>query len=290
MLFAKRRTLASAAKMSALKGTLTVLAAVVLTTTATAQTSDLTSKQAFRVCADPANLPLSNETGDGYENRIATLFAEKLELPLEYTWFPMATGFVRRTLGANNCDVVIGYGQGDELVLNTNHYFTSAYVLIVPKDGPLAGVTELSDPALKGTRIGIVAGSAPATHMVRHGLIGKARSYNLMVDRRYQDPPGDMLKHLKAGEIDAAILWGPIGGPLVKKDYPEFQVTPLLSEIGQPRMYYRITMGVRRGEREWRRQLNSLIRRNQKDIDAILFDAGVPLLNQMGTAALEVEK
>ncbi|MGC9420840.1 MAG: substrate-binding domain-containing protein, partial [Rhodovulum sp.] len=244
------------------------------------------SRTAFRVCADPANYPMSAEDEAGYENKLAEMIAAKLELPVEYTWYPMATGFVRNTLGANRCDVVMGYAQGHELVLNTNHYFTSAYVLIVPADGPLAGVQKLSDPALQGTTMGIVAGSPPATHLARNGLIGKARPYNLMVDRRYESPAPDMLAALKAGEIDGAILWGPIGGPLVKDGYPEFKVIPLIREDLPPRLFFRITMGVRQGEKVWQRKLNSLIRRNQAEIDAILTEAGVPLLNDMGTEVL----
>ncbi|MBN9673333.1 substrate-binding domain-containing protein [Labrenzia aggregata] len=284
MPFARLRTSASAASRVWGRLTLVLLAALALGQPASAQTSDLTSKKAFRVCADPANMPLSNEAEEGFENKIAGLIAGELGLPLQYTWFPMATGFIRRTLGANECDVVIGYGQGGELVQNTNHYYTSAFVLVVPAEGPLAGVTQLGDPALEGARLGIVAGSPPATHMVKYGLIGKAKPYSLMVDRRYDNPSGTMLDDLKAGEIDAAVLWGPIAGPLVKQDYPGFKVIPLLTEEGLPRMYYRVTMGVRHGENDWRRKLNSLIRRNQGKIDAILIEAGVPLLNQMGTA------
>ncbi|WP_235987598.1 substrate-binding domain-containing protein [Roseibium aggregatum] len=249
-----------------------------------AQTSDLVSHNAFRVCADPANLPMSDKSGAGYENKLADLFAEKLGLPVAYTWYPMATGFIRNTLRANRCDVVMGYAQGQELVLNTNHYMTSVYTLIVPKDGDLAAVTTLSDERLKGKRIGIIAGSPPATHMARNGLIGKAKPYHLVVDRRYESPSADMLKDLTAGDIDAAILWGPIGGPLVKQGYPDLKVIPLMQETLPPHLFYRITMGVRQGEKVWQRKLNSLIRRNQKEIDAILIDAGVPLLNDMGTA------
>jgi quinoprotein dehydrogenase-associated probable ABC transporter substrate-binding protein len=249
----------------------------------TAQTSDLVSKTAFRVCADPANKPMSVEDGSGFENKIADLFAADLGLPVEYTWFPMATGFIRKTLAANVCDVVIGYAQGDELVLNTNHYYTSAYLMIVKADGPLAGVTALSDPALQGRRIGVIAGSAPATHLVHNRLMALAKGYELFVDRRYQDPSGDMLADLEKGDIDAAILWGPIGGPLVKADHPDLRATPLLSEQGQPKMFYRITMGVRQSDKAWSRKLNSLIRRDQTKIDAILTDAGVPLLEDMGT-------
>nr|WP_139015637.1 substrate-binding domain-containing protein [Ensifer aridi] len=259
------------------------------TAPALAQTSDLVSKTAFRVCADPANLPMSDRSGAGFENKIAELIASKLGLPLHYTWFPMATGFVRKTLQANACDVVIGYAQGDELVLNTNHYYTSAYVLIVASNSPLAGVTTLSDPLLKDKRVGIVAGTPPATHLARNGLMPKARGYHLMVDRRYEDPADDMLADLKSGAIDAAILWGPIGAPLVRASHPDLKVTPLLSEPTPPRLFYRITMGVRQGEKVWERKLNSLIRRNQSEINAILAKAGVPLLNDMGTGPLEVQ-
>ncbi|NDV52714.1 MULTISPECIES: substrate-binding domain-containing protein [unclassified Salipiger] len=253
-----------------------------------AQTSDLVSKSALRVCADPAADPMSMKDGSGYENRLAELFAEKLGRPVSYTWFPMATGFIRQTLKAGRCDVVMGYAQGHELVLNTNHYMTSAYVLVVPEDGPLAGVTTLSDPALQGRKLGVIAGSPPATHMARHGLIGKARPYALVVDRRVESPASDMLDDLAAGEIDAAVLWGPIGGPLVKRDHPGLKVTPLINEAGAPKLFYRITMGVRQGEKVWQRQLNSLIRRNQSEIDALLTEAGVPLLDDMGARALDV--
>lgn len=252
-----------------------------------AQTSDLVSQNALRVCADPANYPVSTEDESGYENKLAELIAGQLELPVQYVWFPQATGFIRNTLMAKRCDIVMGYAQGHELVQNTNHYYTSAYALIVKEDGDLTGVDTLSDPALKDRRIGIVAGTPPAAHMARNGLIGKAKPYNLVVDRRVESPAVDMLNDLQAGEIDAAILWGPLGGPLVKADYPGMKVIPLVNEELPPRLFFRITMGVRQGEKVWQRKLNSLIRRNQDDINALLFEAGVPLVNDLGTEVLE---
>ncbi len=201
----------------------------------------------------------------------------------------MSTGFIRNTLGAKECDVVIGYAQGDEMVLNTNHYMTSAYVLIAPEGSDLAQVTQLTDPRLQGKRIGVVAGTPPATHLAHNGLIRASKPYPLFVDRRYVSPADDMLADLEAGEIDAAILWGPIGGPLVKQAHPGLAVTPLIHETQPPKLFYRITMGVRQGEDAWKRQLNSLIRRNQGEIDAILRDAGVPLLTDMGTELKPVE-
>lgn len=254
------------------------------------QTSDLVSGNAFRVCADPANLPMSNDQGEGYENKLAEFFAEKLELPVQYTWYPQATGFIRNTLNVKKCDVVMGYAQGHELVLNTNHYLTSAYTLIVPEGSGLEDAETLSDPALKDARIGIIAGTPPAAHMARNGLIGKARPYNLVVDRRHESPATNMLDDLKAGEIDAAILWGPLGGPLVKSGYPGLRVIPLVKEELPPRLFFRITMGVRQGEKVWQRKLNSLIRRHQDEINAILVEAGVPLVSDLGTEVMELSQ
>jgi len=155
------------------------LAALILSSSllgsAQAQTSDLVSRTALRVCADPANYPMSSEDGSGWENKMAELVAAKLELPVQYTWFPQATGFVRQTLRVKKCDVIMAYAQGHELVQNTNHYFTSAYTLILPEGSDLVGVESLSDAALKGKRLGIVAGKPPAAHLARHGLIRRAK-------------------------------------------------------------------------------------------------------------------
>lgn len=246
-----------------------------------AQVADLRSHDQLRVCADPAAVPMSSEDGLGFENRIATLVGEKLDLPVAYTWFPQGSGFIRKTLRAGLCDVVIGYAQGDEMVLNTNHYYTSAYGIVTRKDSPLASVDMLEDPALKDHPIGVVAGTPPATNLARAGLAKNMRGWDLFVDRRVENPVGEMLAQVKSGDLGAAVLWGPLAGPMVKQD-PDLQFTPLLKETTGPKMFYRITMGVRLGEDEWKRQLNSLIRRNQADFDTVLRDAGVPILDDYG--------
>lgn len=248
---------------------------------AAAQVADLVDKQNFRVCADPANLPLSSETGEGFENQIASLLAAKLQRPVQYTWFPQVIGFVRQTLTAGKCDVVIGAPQGDELVLNTNHYYTSTHVLVTRRDGPLAGVTALSDPLLQGRRLGVVAGSPVTTHAARRGMMKLAKPYDLMIDRRVENPAGDMLEDVQNGVTEFALMWGPLAGPMAKA-YPDLVVIPLVEETVPPRLFFRITMGVRAGEIEWKHQLNSLIRRNQAEIDAILRAAGVPLVDDYG--------
>lgn len=259
------------------------LALAVLGGGAGAQTvPDLVSTTAFRVCSDPAAWPASTEDGSGYENRIAELLAGELGRPVEYVWYPMSTGFIRNTLNAAECDVVIGYAQDAEVVLNTNHYMTSTHVMVTAADRPLAEVTELSDPRLAEARIGVVAGTPPATHLARLGLLRNIKSYELFADRRHDSPPDQMIADLEAGEIDVALMWGPIAGPMVKQQHPTLTAIPLL-ETGSPPLSYRITMGVRQGEDAWKRELNSLIRRHQEEIDAILRESGVPLLNDMGT-------
>ena len=125
------------------------LGLVALGGAASAQTSDLVSEKAFRVCSDPAGWPASAEDGSGYENRIAELLGRELGRPVEYTWYPMSTGFIRNTLNAAECDVVMGYAQDSDTVLNTNDYLTSTHVFVTRADGPLADVTELSDPRLQ---------------------------------------------------------------------------------------------------------------------------------------------
>jgi len=258
-----------------------VVAAAVAEGPAAAQVADLVDRSAFRVCADPANTPLSSQDGSGFENEVAELMAASLGVPVEYTWFPQTLGFVRQTLAAGKCDVVMGYAQGDEMVLNTNHYYTSTHVLVTRADGDLADVDTLEDPRLQGKRLGVVALSPPATHVARLGLMANAKPYKIMVDRRVENPAGDMLDDVENGVTDAALLWGPIGGPLVK-DRPALVATPLLKETQSPRLVFRITMGVRAGEDVWKRELNSQIRRDQEGIDAILRDAGVPILDDFG--------
>jgi quinoprotein dehydrogenase-associated probable ABC transporter substrate-binding protein len=251
---------------------------------AAAQLTDLVSRTAFRVCADPANLPFSNEAGEGFENAIAELFAESFDRELQYTWFPMAQGFVRRTLLDNRCDVIIGFAQGDELVLNTNHYYTSTHVLVVRSDGDLTDLTTLADPRLQDRRIGVIAGSPPASHLARLGLLDTTQGYQLMVDTRHDRPNETMLADLEAGRIDVAVMWGPAGAPLAAAAGDTFKVVPLIGETGSPRLFYRITMGVRQGEDRWKRELNSKIRELQPEIDAILTRFGVPLVDDMGTS------
>ena len=244
------------------------------------QRSDLVNRTALRVCADPANMPFSNDKNEGFENKIAEIVAAELNVQVEYTWFPQATGFIRQTLFAKRCDVVIGYAQGDELVLNTNHYYRSTYALLYPAGTGLDGVVSLADPRLKDRRIGVIAGTPPASIMAQLGLIQRAKPYPLMVDRRYDSPGERMINDIRSGDIDAGVLWGPIAGYFAAKGGDKLLIVPLLKETGTPGMAYRITFGVRNLEDDWKRQLNAVIAKRQSDIDALLLQFGVPLLDE----------
>jgi quinoprotein dehydrogenase-associated probable ABC transporter substrate-binding protein len=252
-----------------------------------AQTSDsgdlsieLVDPKVLRVCADPRNMPLSSEKGEGFENKIAKLFAEKLQKKLDYAFFPQATGFVRVTLGSHRCDVIMGFPQGDDLAQGTNPYYRTAYALIAKPGSGLEDVTTLEDERLKGKHIGIIAGTPAATYLAVNGLMASAKPYPLMIDTRVDSSAAAMIDDLNAGAIDAGILWGPMAGFYARKSTPALHVTPLVKETTGPRLVYRIGMGVRPADQNWKRQLNRLIQENQPAINRILLDYGVPLLDE----------
>ena len=241
---------------------------------------ELVDPKVLRVCADPRNLPFSNEKGEGFENKLGELFAEKLQKKLDYMYFPQATGFVRMTLAAHRCDVIMGFPQGDDLVQGTNPYYRTAYALIAKQGSGLDDVATLEDARLKDKRIGIVAGTPPATNMAVAGLMANARPYPLMIDTRVDSSSAAMIKDLMSGEIDAGVLWGPMAGYYAKQASPPLHVTPLVKETSGPRLAFRIGMGVRPADQNWKRQLNRLIQENQPAINKILLDFGVPLLDE----------
>jgi len=241
---------------------------------------ELVDPKVLRVCADPRNLPFSNEKGEGFENKLAELLAAKLQKKIDYMYFPQATGFVRMTLGAHRCDVIMGFPQGDDLVQGTNPYYRTAYALISKPGSGFEEITTLKDARLKGKHIGIVAGTPPATNMAVNGLMANAKPYPLMIDTRVDSSAEAMINDLNKGEIDAAILWGPMAGFYAKKSSPPLHVTPLVQEKSGPQLVYRIGMGVRRADQNWKRLLNRLIQENQGEINRILLDYGVPLLDE----------
>lgn len=242
---------------------------------------ELVDPDVLRVCADPSNMPFTDESGKGFENKLAELVAAKTgRKSVAYTWYPMATGFVRNTLRANLCDVIMGYAQGDELVQNTNAYYKSTYVIVFKKGSGLDGIDSLEDKRLADKKIGIVAGTPPSANLAKAGVIRNVRPYPLMVDTRLAPSMAEvMLKELIGGTIDVAILWGPMAGYYAKKIDPDLVVVPLVKERPD-HMSYRITMGVRPSDQEWKRTLNKVIRENQAEINKILLEYDVPLVDE----------
>jgi len=241
---------------------------------------ELVDPKVLRVCADPNNLPFSDEKGEGFENRIAELLAAKLDKRLAYVWYPQATGFVRNTLGAHRCDVIPGFPQGDELVQSTNPYYRTAYALVVRPGAGLDDIDTLTDPRLRDRRIGIVAGTPPATYLAINGLLPNVKSYPLVVDTRVDSSARAMMQDLASGEIDVGILWGPMAGYHASQANPPLRVKLLLKETGGPPLAFRIAMGVRATDQNWKRQLNRLIAENRADINRLLLGFGVPLLDE----------
>jgi quinoprotein dehydrogenase-associated probable ABC transporter substrate-binding protein len=242
------------------------------------QITELESRTELRVCADPNNLPFSNQMQQGYENRIADLIGKELKLPVTYTWFPQVAGFVRNTLQAQLCDLVMGTVTGDTIMDTTTPYYHSGYMLVTRKQDDITA-TALGDPALADKRFGLIAATPPTDLLLRHGLMGQTRSYSLAVDTRYENPSRAMIQDLLDQRIDVAMLWGPIAGYVIAKEHLPLRATFLASEPGSPRLDYRIAMGVRVNEPEWRRRINQIIHAQQPQITSILAEYGVPMLD-----------
>jgi len=243
---------------------------------------DLVTADVLRVCGDPGNMPFSERKEDGFENRIAAIIADELKIKVRYYWLTQGPGFVRNTLGTGLCDLIVGSALGSEGVQNTNPYYRSVYTLIV-KQGDLAGVTGLDDPKLKGKRIGVIAGTPPVNRMGDLGLISSMKAYapyQLDPARKNQTVGAEIVSDLAAGQIDAAVLWGPSAGWLAKQSGTAMDVIPLLKEPDRPPMSYRIAMAVRIGENDWKRSLNTILRKRRSDIEAVLRDFDVPLLEE----------
>lgn len=249
------------------------------TGSAQADMPQLYEREHLRVCADGNNLPFTNREGEGFENRIAEMMAKELGKPLSYVWAPQIMGFVRNTLDLRVCDVMIGVAAGYDFVQNTNAYYRSVYALILPADSDIAATT-LNDPDLKDRNIGVVAGTPPMIPLRQAGA--SVHGYPLLVDTRVRTPVKDAVEDVATGVTEGAVIWGPIAGYYANRQQPALKVVPLLDNAGDAQLEYRITMGVRRGETQWRDWINDFIERRQDDINAILADYHVPLLDSHG--------
>lgn len=235
----------------------------------------------LRVCADPNNLPFSNDSEEGLENRVIDLLAKELGKEVRYTWFPQSVGFVRNTLRIRQCDLISGITTTSEKVQNTNPYYHSAYA-IVQRTSLQPPITSMADERLKSLRLGVVAGTPPADILAVNQLLSNVKPYHLVADTRRDAPARDAVMDVASGETDVAFIWGPIAGYFAKQAEEQLLVTPLLEEDNRVRMNYRVSMAVRFNETDWKRTVNAALSKIQPQIDEILQDYGVPLLNDRG--------
>ena len=262
-------------------GAALLFAALVVPLAARAQTAELIDRTELRVCADPNDLPLSNKAGEGFENKIAELIGQDLNLPVSYVWFPQVVGFVRNTLRAHQCDLVMGAVSGDAVMEDTNPYYHSGYMIVSRADAGIAAHA-IGDPALADKRIGLVAATPPTDLLLKHGLMAHVTSYALAVDTRYDSPSRAMLQDIVDGKLDVGLVWGPFAGYYIKHDQLPLTAAFLDGDEGSTRLDFHIAMGVRANEPEWRRRINQAIEHHKAEITRILVDYGVPMLDEQG--------
>ena len=237
----------------------------------------------LRVCADPNNLPFSNQQGEGFENKIAELLAQDLGERVEYTWWAQRRGFFRNTLKAGMCDVVIGVPSGFEMALTTKPYYRSTYVFLSRKDRHVE-VKSFDDPVLKRLRIGVQivgddqSNTPPAHALTKRNIVDNVKGYTLYGDYSQPDPPARIVDAVAKGDIDLAIVWGPLAGFFAKQSRVPLEVVPVSPQIDQPFLpfVFDISMGVRRGDQELRDQIDQFLEKRRPEIDQILKDYRVP--------------
>ena len=236
----------------------------------------------LRVCADPNNLPFSNEHGEGFENKIAELIADELGVTLSYTWWAQRRGFIRNTLNTGSCDLVTGTTNGIEMLRTTLPYYRSGYTFVTRQDGPK--VSSLDDPILHNLRIGIQlvgedgANPPPSEALARRGIVDNVRGYLVYGDYREQNPAAAIMDAVAKGEIDVAIVWGPVAGYFAGRESVPLKVALVTPQNDDPRvpMVFDINMGVRRDDPTLRDEINAALSKLRPKIDAVLANYGVP--------------
>jgi mxaJ protein len=241
----------------------------------------------LRVCADPNNLPFSNKAGEGFENKLAELVASKLNRKVVYTWWAARRGFIRNTLKAGSCDVVMGAPVGYDLVEATQPYYRSTYVFVSRTDRHL-DVSSITDPRLRTLRIGVHligddgANTPPAHALGDEGIVENVVGYPIYGDYRQPNPPLVLLDALAKGELDIAAVWGPLAGYYAKSSPVPLTISAIQPEANLAPLSFQfsITMGVRKGDHALQARLDDFISRNKPEMKALLESYGVPLVEE----------
>jgi mxaJ protein len=249
------------------------------------------SKPELRVCADPNNLPFSNQRQEGFENRLATLIAGEMGATLRYTWWPQRRGFLRNTLLANSCDVVMGVPPGTERVRTTAPYYRSTYVFVYRKDRGLH-IQSLDDPALKTLRIGVqlvgddYANTPPVHALSRRGIRGNLVGFSVFGDYSQENPPARIIDAVISRDVDLAVAWGPLAGYFARRSPVPLEIVPVSPAVDPPglRFTFDIALAVRKDDSVRLDQLQHILDRRRSGVDSILRKYGVPLVAAAGAA------
>jgi mxaJ protein len=237
----------------------------------------------LRVCSDPNNLPFSNNHQQGFENAIATLIARDLGADVQYTWWAQRRGFLRNTLKAHACDVVMGLPSAIDMAATTRPYYRSTYVFLSRRDRNLH-IESFDDAILRKLKIGVQvigddgADSPPAHALAARGIVGNVRGYTVYGDYSKPNPPARIVDAVANGEVDVAVVWGPLAGYFSKQEKAPMDVVPVSPEIDLPFLpfVYDIAIGVRREDAGLRQELDTILERRKPEIDRILASYGVP--------------
>jgi len=246
----------------------------------------------LRVCADPNNLPFSNSRGEGFENRLAEMLAADTGARLEYTWWAQRRGFLRNTLRAGECDFLMGVPSSFELAETTRPYYRSTYVFVTRQDRAL-GIRSLDDARLKVLKVGVqmigddFANSPPAHALSARGAIHNIVGYSVLGDYAQPNPPARIVEAVAAGDVDVAVVWGPLAGYFAKQLGTSLELTAVHPQIDPPfrPFVFDISMAVRRGDVERRELLEQFLRRRKADVDRVLAEFGVPRVDHAGARA-----
>jgi quinoprotein dehydrogenase-associated probable ABC transporter substrate-binding protein len=238
---------------------------------------DRVSHSELRVCADPSNLPFSNDKQEGFENKVAQRLAHDLNESLSFYWFPDSQGFVKATIRSHKCDLIIGTVEGNEGLETTKPYYTTGYML-VSRTADNIKSTSIGDPALQGARIGLIARTPPTDLVVQHNLLGRVHPYPLVVDTRVEHPSQQMLHDLADKKIDIALVWGPYAGFYIKHDNLPLKAVPLDPEHSRVPMRFAIAMAVRPSDVAFLKRVDDALVADRAGIEAVLADYGVPVV------------
>lgn len=241
----------------------------------------------LRVCADPNNLPFSNSRGEGFENELVELVARELGRKVEYTWWAQRRGYVRNTLKDDRCDLWPGVATQVEALATTRPYYRSTYVFVTRADRGL-NIRSFDDPQLKRLRIGVQmigddASNTPPTHaLARRGIVGNVRGYMLYGDYSQPNPPAAIVQAVDRGDVDVAVVWGPLAGYFAARAAHPLTLTPVQPWLDGPQwpMVYDISMGVRRDDAKLREALDEVLERRASAIAAMLERYSVPIINE----------